>query len=108
MRFILEIDANILITQLNCSGTDLPGALVTRWIAWIQLFDFEIRHIPGRKHTAADGLSRRPPTKANLAEAEAEPDIDEFILAKLNYLRVSPISVDEPTLILRDDYTELS
>ena len=108
VRFILETDANVLVAQLNRSGMDLPGALVTRWIAWIQLFDTEFRHIPGRKHTSADGLSRRPPTKAYLAEAEAEPNIDEFILAELNCLRVSPISVDEPTPILRDDYTELS
>ena len=108
VKFILETDANVLVAQLNRSGTDLPGALVTRWIAWIQLFDFEVRHIPGRKHTAADGLSRRPHTKADLAEAEAEPDIDEFILAELNCLRVSPISVDEPIPILQEGYTELS
>ena len=42
VRFILETDANALVAQLNRSGTDLPGALVTRWIAWIQLFDFEV------------------------------------------------------------------
>lgn len=33
VRFILETDARVLIAQLNQSGTDLPGALVTRWIA---------------------------------------------------------------------------
>ena len=47
------------------------------------------------------------PTKSDLAEAEAEPDIDEFILAELNCLRVSPIFVDEPTPILLEGYTEL-
>ena len=51
MRFILETDANILVAQLNWSGMDVPGALVT---CWIQLFDFEVQHIPGRKHTTAD------------------------------------------------------
>ena len=76
---------------------DVPGALVT---CWIQLFDFEVQHIPGRKHTTADWLSCQPFTKADLAEAEAEPDIDEFILAELNYLQISPISVNEPTPIL--------
>ncbi len=35
VRFILETDASVLVAQLNRSGTDLPGALVTRWIAWI-------------------------------------------------------------------------
>ncbi len=108
MRFILETDANVLVAQLNRLKTDLPGALVTRWIALMQLFDFEARHIFGRKYTAVDELFRRPSIKANLEEEEAEPDIDEFILAELNCLQVSSISVDEPTPILHEDYTELS
>lgn len=108
VRFILETDARVLVAQLNRSGTDLPGVLVTRWTAWIQLFDFEVLHVPGRKHSAADGLSRRPPTAADLAEAEAETDIDDFILTELNSLRVSPISLDEPTPILADNYSDNS
>ena len=35
VRFVLETDANVLVTQLNRSDTDLPGTLVTQWIAWI-------------------------------------------------------------------------
>ena len=35
IRFVLEIDANVLITKLNWLDTDLPRSLVTRWIAWI-------------------------------------------------------------------------
>ena len=57
---MLEMDVNVLVAQLNQSATDLPGSLVMRWIAYIRLFDFEVRHVPGKKHTAADGLSRRP------------------------------------------------
>ena len=106
VRFILETDARVLVAQLNQSGTDLPGALVTRWIAWIQLFDFEVRYIPGRKHSAADGLSRKPLTAVDLAEAENEGDIDDFILAELSSLRVSPISLDDPTPILVDNYSD--
>ncbi len=33
VRFILEINASVLVAKLNRSGTDLAGALVTRWIA---------------------------------------------------------------------------
>ncbi len=74
-------------------------------MVWIQLFDFEVRHIPGRKYTAADELSRRPPTAFDKAEAETETDIDDFILAELNSLRVSPISSEKPTPILADKYS---
>ena len=87
---------------------DLPGALVTRWIAQIQLFDFEDRHVPGRKYSAADGLFRRPSTTADLVEAEAEIDIDDFILAELNSLRVLPIFSDELAPIFADGYSDYS
>ena len=97
-----------MVAQLNRSETDLPGALVIQWIGWIQLFDFDIRHIPGRKYSAADGLFRRPLTAADVAEAEAEEDIDDFILAELNCLRVSPISLNELTPILTDSYSDYS
>ncbi len=108
VRFILETDASVQAAQLNRSGTDLPEALVTRWIAWIQPFDFDVRHIPSRKYSAADGLSRRPPIAADVAEVEAEEDIDDFILAELNCLQVSPISLDKPTPILADNYSDYS
>lgn len=64
----------ILVSSLHRSGTDLPGALITRWLAWIQLFDFEVCHVPGRKHAAADGLSRpatKPPTSGPLVPKDS-------------------------------------
>ena len=70
-------------------GTDLPGALITRWIAWIQLFDFDVKHIPGKKHTAADGLSRKPPTEGDIRERKMEPNIEEFIDMELGSMSCS-------------------
>jgi hypothetical protein len=78
VHFILETDAKVLVAQMERSATDLPGSLVTRWIACIQMFDFEIRHIPGEKHTAADGLSRRPATEVEREEEAKEGDIDDW------------------------------
>ena len=31
--FIVEIDANTLVVQLNRTATNLPGALIIRWLA---------------------------------------------------------------------------
>ena len=90
-HFILETDANVLVAQLNRAATDLPGALVTRWLAWIRLFDFEVKHIKGRKHTAADGLSRRPRAESDDDDGESESDIDEFITAELNCVSIVPV-----------------
>ena len=57
---MVEIDAKTLLHQLNPPIVDLPGAMVTRWITWIRLFDFDVRHVPGHRHSRPDGLSRRP------------------------------------------------
>src|SRR5580700_10075875 len=93
-HFVIETDANILVAQLNKSATDLPGALVTRWIAYIQLFDFEVRHVPERKHTTADGLSRRLCTASDDTDDSFEEDIEDFIDAELGALSIALIRVE--------------
>jgi hypothetical protein len=90
VHFLLETDAAVLVAQLNSAAADLPGALVTRWIAWIRLFDFEVKHVPGNKHTAADGLSRRPATDKELQFEAQEEEIDDFIDAHMGFCRVVP------------------
>lgn len=91
VHFIVEVDAKILVAQLNRSASDLPGALVTRWIAWIRLFDFEVRHVPGKKNAVADGLSRKPPGPSDILEEDEEEDIEDFIDSELDLVRVAPI-----------------
>ena len=93
VHFVVEIDANTLVAQLNQSAADLPGALVTRWLAWIRLFDFDVRHVPGKKHGAADGLSRRPRTASDDIDEANEVDIDDFIDAEMNCVRVASVRV---------------
>jgi hypothetical protein len=89
IHFTMEVDAKTLVAQLNRSASDLPGAMVTRWIAWIQFFDFDVRHVPGKKNAAADGLSRKPPGPSDLAEEGDENAIEDFIDSELDFIRVS-------------------
>ena len=83
--FILKIDANTLIAQLNRAAINLFKALVTRQLAQIRLFDFEVCYIKGKKHIIADGLSQRPYYKE---DSEDNLDIDKFITLKLNVIGI--------------------
>ena len=118
-HFVLETDANVLVAQLNKAATDLLGALVTRWLAYIHMFDFEVRHVPGHKHTAADGLSRRPRTESDNLDEKNEVDIEEFLDTELAILSIVPIGVtpedpaeasdfEIPVKILNENYSEES
>jgi hypothetical protein len=96
VHFVVELDAKTLVAQLNRSASDLPGALTTRWLAWIRLFDFDVRHVSGKKNAVADGLSRMP--ERLLKEDRDGEDIEDFIDGELDFIRVSPITA-HPTPI---------
>ena len=83
VHFFVETDAQVLIHQINGSASDIPGALLLRWLAWIRLFDFEIRHIPGTKNAAADSLSRKPAGPSDFHDKKTEADIDDWIDATM-------------------------
>ena len=76
VRFLVEIDAKTLVYQLNQPATDLPGSVVNRWLAWIRLFDFELKHVSGTKHGGPDSLSRRPRGVDDL-ESEEDDEVED-------------------------------
>ena len=56
MQFIIEINVNILITQLNRSAVDFSEILMIRWLTWIHLFDFNIRYVFDKRYIAINEL----------------------------------------------------
>ncbi|PIL33556.1 hypothetical protein GSI_04179 [Ganoderma sinense ZZ0214-1] len=76
IHFLLESDAQFLEQTLN--DPDLPNAPMTRWVAYLQLFDYEFRHIPSEKGRAQDALSRRPPAPDDSDESDGEAHLEEF------------------------------
>ena len=46
VRFLVETHANTFVHQLNLPANNLPGALVICWIVWLQLFNFDVKHVP--------------------------------------------------------------
>ncbi|KAJ3990719.1 hypothetical protein F5050DRAFT_1582526, partial [Lentinula boryana] len=46
-KLIVEMDASYVKGMIN--NPDMhPNAAMNRWIAAIQLFDFELKHVPGK------------------------------------------------------------
>ena len=86
----MEIDAKTLLHQLNLPIVDLPGAMVSRWISWIRLFDFTVRHVVGRKHCCLDCLSRRA------SDSDVEDDNDSVEECIDDDLVINAISVQFP------------
>ena len=80
----MEIDAKTLVHQLNQLASDLPGSVVNRWLLWIRLFDFDLKHIAETKYGGPDALSRR--SKGSDSEDEGENDIEDEIDAALSLL----------------------
>jgi ribonuclease HI len=70
--FTVTTDSQTLVWLLNQPPNDLPNAMMTRWLAYARLFDFDVRHVKGTKNGAADGLSRRG--KAEEDESDSDPD----------------------------------
>jgi len=87
VRFLVEKDDNTLAHQMNLPANNLPGAQVTLWIAWIRLFDFDVKHVPARLNEGPDGLSLRLRGEWE-PEPEEEDDLEETIEATLQGIRV--------------------
>ena len=58
IHFRIKVDVHSLIEMVNKPDM-MPSIPGNRWLAFIQLFDYEIVHIPAERHKGPDGLSRR-------------------------------------------------
>jgi hypothetical protein len=110
VKFILKTNARVFVDQLNRSDTDFSDALVIRWLVWIRLFDFEIRHISDIKHTVADDLFKKSFSSNDLKKAAEEKSIDDWVDAQLSCVRVFFVSIveEESSFILIFKYSEKS
>jgi len=81
---------------------------VTRWIAYIRLFDFEVCYVSRHKHIVVDRLSRRLYTKSNDIDDTHETNIEDFINTKLGALFIALIQLkeEEETTTFVDDILE--
>ncbi|MBW0477993.1 hypothetical protein O181_017708 [Austropuccinia psidii MF-1] len=72
-HFEIQVDYKALIEMINTLC--LPNAPMTRWVAFIQLFSFDLVHKLGKTFTMPDGLSRN--SKGEDKEESERDDFDE-------------------------------
>jgi RNase H-like domain found in reverse transcriptase len=48
--FTVVTDSQTLVWLLNQPPNDLPNAMMTRWLAYARLFDFDVRHVKGSQN----------------------------------------------------------
>ncbi|TMI84695.1 MAG: hypothetical protein E6H10_05305 [Bacteroidetes bacterium] len=84
--FSVRTDSQSLVWLLNQPPNDLPNAMMTRWLAYLRLFDFDATHVPVTKNGAADALSRRG---AAMEDDSEDDETDSYFEAKMYGIMVS-------------------
>ncbi len=75
---------------------DLPNMAMMRWITYIQLFTFEITHMPGIAHCVPNGLSHRLRAANNSDYSDGDIDVEDGIkLITALPLEINVISYEE-------------
>ena len=79
-----------------------------RWLTWICLFNFNVRHVLDKKHTAADELSRKSRELSNDIDEVYEKNIDDFINNQFNCVRVCSMRINknDDEQSLKNEYSE--
>jgi hypothetical protein len=110
VKFILKINARVLVDQLNRFDTNFFNAFIICWFVWIRLFDFEIRHVFDIKHIAANDLFKKSSSFNDLKKVAEEKNIDDWMNIQFDCVRVFFISIVEKefSFILISEYSEKS
>jgi hypothetical protein len=110
VKFILKTNVRVFVNQLNRFDTNLSDALVTRWLAWIRLFEFEVRHVLDIKHIVVNDLFKKSSSFNDLKKIAEEKNIDYWINIQLDCVRVFFVLIakEESSFILIFEYFEKS
>ena len=74
-NLIVEVNAKYIEGMINNPDIQ-PSATINHWITGILLFSFRLRHVLGKDHAPADGLSRRLQDQGDPIDEE---DIEDWL-----------------------------
>ena len=77
IHFCLEHDTKFPKEMIT--SPDLPNSPMTRWIVYLLLFNFNLKHIKAKNHKAPNGLSQWPQSTKDSNEDDAEEFLNHFI-----------------------------
>ena len=66
-----------------------------RWLAWIRLFNFNVRHVLDKRHIATYELFRKSYEFSNDIDEVHEKNIDDFFNDQFNCVRVCSMRVNK-------------
>ena len=75
----------------------MPSIPGNGWLAFIQLFDYEIVHIPAERHKGPNGLSRRRQTDDDSSDSDVELEVDKsfkFARTKENFMDLQNLTTE--------------
>jgi len=86
----VDTDVQTLIWLLNQPPNDLPNVMMTRWLAYIRLFDFTVKHVPGKRNGVGDALYTD-------GDDEEDQEAADYFYAKLYSIEVSTTMIQYHT-----------
>ena len=103
--FSVQTDSQVLVWLLNQPPNDLPNAMITRWLIYIRLFDFDVKHIPGSKNGVIDSLSRRGQGPEDESD---DDDPDDYFESQLYSVSAGSLAQTSPftRVYLCEEYTD--
>ena len=96
IHFHIKVDARSLIEMVNKPDM-MPSIPGNRWLAFIQLFDYEIVHISAERHKGPDRLLRRRRNNDDSSDSDPEMEADKsfkFTRAKAIFLDLQDLTTE--------------
>ena len=96
--FVIKTNICILVNQLNKSAADLLGALITYQLALLNIQQFKVQYIKGKKNVVADALLQQLELLEQTALTIPKNNVKDFINKQLEAITLSMALIEAQDL----------